>query len=722
MAVTVTLFTGCETDEPGTGWTEMETGAPQAKKDFDMNNVEALESYALKVNLINLEYIGYMSNGLEGNIFCGPGEKSDASRMFELQAEILDNKEQYLQAVGRVESGGTYTTATTRGAILETIQLIDFFASSAEKSMDAIHENMRVGNIWKNPTAMKEMFDALKEHQKLGETDYKKWFIRLNNRDPKLVNMSPQLHCNWVTHKTSTSGGLEVYYDASDKTGTGNIAENVHVMGAAGTTAGIKVMVSALDEITGGAIGTMQDIEDTHELVKKIRRKYAEGKLSRADIKKALEFVTVKALKRELPDDLENKLAQRVLDNTKDRLEAIILADDDDGEVAAGQGKQQFMIEFGKDMRHCVALNENSGEMIFILPNNKGTVMVSLERGKYKLTSISKDGSRITTTYVADLSEKLATWVANPASQTPRIVANPSTYTFDAAGGNKQGHVSCNAKWVSAKTSDKWIKVGIGVTGYLDIWVEENKGKEPRTGTVTVSGSNDKKKVDVKTTVTVIQAGVEEEVQPELKVKHAGSIYLDFEGKTTKVDGAITKIEGVLVDEKGEPYVNEWSSGIYPHSVIRITPYDGKSNSTVNYSGKDATVTTVYKENFKNTENNPQYVKSRVANYKCTLLIRNATDVKNSYIESGSVEWDEEIVDRDDWYKKDEISFDFTGLKFKDILSYFAKEGNCTNHIKNFKMKVARGYKTEIKVHNCSLPAIAHDWRLSVNVNCEKKK
>ena len=83
--------------------------------DFKMSDMDLLIDFAINCDLLDLEWIKYMSNGFKGELMSGPGEYSDATDYYQIEYDILTNSEAYLDAMERLANDGICDNTTTRG-------------------------------------------------------------------------------------------------------------------------------------------------------------------------------------------------------------------------------------------------------------------------------------------------------------------------------------------------------------------------------------------------------------------------------------------------------------------------------------------------------------------------------------------------------------------------------------------------------------------------------
>ena len=487
--------------------------------DFQLSDIEVMEEYAVKMKLMKQQFMRYMSDGYQGSdLMCGPGEHSDATKLFELQTEMLENLDRYRPVLERLEQQGTYTTPTTRGLPASFLDFWNALSGSAQVSMDAIRATMNEGKLWSNYDAQQELFNSLTTSQRDGETNYRTWFNRLNNNDQKLIYKAPQIHLNWLNLGASASkgGGISQYYDAAVKSGNDNTAERVYQMGKDLSEKGGQLMVDLIDKASGGGVSKVTDfieaVEEEAALVEFIY-KVTKGEfknVSKEDIKKALKHYTADKLRDNLPDEIsKSDFANDVFNDLMDYIHDTILQDDKDGDAAKEVGKTQLSIEnnTGKKIKTVIAQNNNSGKIVYVKPDNSGSIIVTVGEGTVTVTVITEDGQRSTQTVSADKAGGMKELQGVPYVREPQLGVNPTELEFESVADltGQKVNVTTNCAYMAAKPSAEWIKVKLSKDGVLNVGVEKNPKDEDREGTVRIYALNEQKQTQKSFTLKVKQ-------------------------------------------------------------------------------------------------------------------------------------------------------------------------------------------------------------------------
>lgn len=486
--------------------------------DFQLSDIELLEEYAVKMKLMKQQFLRYMSDDYQGSdIFCGPGEHSDATRLFELQTEFLENYERWQPALQRLESQGTYTKVTTRGLPKSSLEFWNALSGSAQVSMEDIRKTLDKGNIWSNAKVQQELFQTLTPNLRDGETDYRKWFNRLNNND--LIYKAPQIHNLWLGQAAGTSvgSGKSEYFNAAVKAGTDNTNERVYKMGTDLSTKGGELIVDVLDKVSGGGVSAVKDfndaMEENIELIKVIQKSLNKEnkKLTTEDIKKVLKQYTADKLRDKLPEDIGNELASDVFNDFMDYLHDTILQEDKTGEAAKEVGKTQLKIDnnTGKKIKTVIAQNNNSGKIVYVKPDNSGAIIVTVGAGTVTVTIITEDGQRSTQTVSADKAGGLKELQGIPYISEPQLGVNPSELEFDA-GLDRVGqkvNVTTNCAFMAAKPNVEWLHAKLTKDGVMTVTVDENRDETERAGKIRIAALDDKKKVQKDFILNVKQKG-----------------------------------------------------------------------------------------------------------------------------------------------------------------------------------------------------------------------
>ena len=189
--ISIMLLTGCsKSDDNSSGgaegdWTGWGTGVEPTtlKQDFNKSDMDNFFELNLKMENMRLQFVKFMSNGWEGELLDGPGPKSDPMKMFELLEEILDKKDDYTQAINNLTNQGILDNVTTRGLISSGWEMIvNGWGSTAKNRRIKILTMLEENKVMGNANAQQELFNALPEKLKKGETDAKKWFERKARR------------------------------------------------------------------------------------------------------------------------------------------------------------------------------------------------------------------------------------------------------------------------------------------------------------------------------------------------------------------------------------------------------------------------------------------------------------------------------------------------------------------------------------------------------------
>ncbi len=524
IAIFAFILYGCATeDDPiiETEWVSI--SASESKARVEADQAQSVLAYANKVQLMKLHYIQFLSNDFRGDVLSGPGAQSDPTRMYELLDEILTDRAKYEAALAEMDRQNVFDAPTTRGIGMSIYELCNALSGSANRAMTDIRTTMERGKFWSNAQVQEKLFKTLPPAFRDGETDAKEWFKRLNNNDPILINKAPQIQDLWVKQgmgESHAGEGVGAYYNAAQDANTENTAARAHEVGKAATVAGLNVAIDAYDAASGGWVGAMKEFEESAQVFKNLKAKYGAGKLSAADIRNALKYVSVKELKNALPDEIEGILSEAEFSEIKDYLESTILSDDEDGSAAATVGKKRASIPASSrsDGRYVVVHNPNTGKMIFVNPNNDRTATITIEEGQYVVTYVDKDGEIVHVAHTTQLGNQMEEFVLSPKSLTPTVVVRPTELSLDSDFAHKTIAVMSNCRYVNAHTSAKWLSLSLDADGYLFITADKNEGEEARTATITVKGSNDGQNTDAKATITVKQAAFEDLEQLLIRV------------------------------------------------------------------------------------------------------------------------------------------------------------------------------------------------------------
>ena len=547
-------FTACSSggdgDEPGGGNNSGFSGSDFGEvgknssfvSDFNMSDIDLLVDFAINCDLLDLEWIKYMSNGFKGELMSGPGEYSDATDYFQIEYDILANSEAYLNAMERLANDGICdnTTTTTRGlkdAAKETgLWVLDIF-TNVKKDNENLKATLRDMGAFGNKQMQEDVYKSTDNHG--GYKDAHSFFVALNNGE--LVMASPQimsdLDDHLADHMENGSHTYEAWLKSKEKLGIKDKYNRFVDRGKDLGNKAIKVEEAMVDVVTGGGYSTAQKADqwakDTQETVKKVFN----GKLDNItteDVKEVAKKYTVDYLKGKMPktgnDNIDN-----ALEFATDKLGEVALKKDPTGDAAKDKGKTILNIKnnTGENLKAIIVTGDD-GKLSVVIPDKDGNGTSVTDPGNKKITAISKDGKRSTKATTAKKNGGKQEEKIDPEpTGDPKITASVSKVPFTANPKDNEKTatftVTTNCKYfgVKAKDDPKWLTLKKDTkAGTVTVTVTPNSDQEPREAKIIIAGSNDKKTTAIQTEVLVTQ----EAPKPGKLSVSSDLIEFDYEG------------------------------------------------------------------------------------------------------------------------------------------------------------------------------------------------
>ena len=545
-------FTACSSggdgDEPGGGNNSGFSGSDFGEvgknssfvSDFNMSDIDLLVDFAINCDLLDLEWIKYMSNGFKGELMSGPGEYSDATAYFQIEYDILANSEAYLNAMERLANDGICDNTTTRGlkdAAKETgLWVLDIF-TNVKKDNENLKATLRDMGAFGNKQMQEDVYNSTDSHG--GYKDAQSFFVALNNGE--LVMASPQIMADLDDRlgsvMTPGSHTYEAWEKSKEKLGIKDKYNRFVDRGKDLGNKAIKVEEAMVDVVTGGGYSTAQKADqwakDTQETVKKVFN----GKLDNItteDVKEGVKKYTVDYLKGKMPktgnDNIDNALKFAT-----DKLGEVALKKDPTGDAAKDKGKTILNIKnnTGENLKAIIVTGDD-GKLSVVIPDKDGNGTSVTDPGNKKITAVSKGGKRSTkaTTAKKDGGKQEEKIDPEPTGD-PKITASVSKVPFTANPKDNEKTatftVTTNCKYfgVKAKDDPKWLTLKKDTkAGTVTVTVTPNSDQEPREAKIIIAGSNDKKTTVIQTEVLVTQ----EAPKPGKLSVSSDLIEFDYEG------------------------------------------------------------------------------------------------------------------------------------------------------------------------------------------------
>ena len=526
-------FTSCDSgssddDEAGGGGTTFtsadfgEVGSNSTfVSDFQMSDVDLLIDFAINCDLLDLEWIKYMSNGFEGELMSGPGDKSDETDYLQIQYDILTNSEAYLNAMERLANDGICdNTTTTRGlkdAVKETGAWVYDLFTDVKKDNEELLATLRDMGAFSNKQMQEDIFRST--DSKGGYTDAHSFFVALNNGE--MVMAAPQQLKDIETDLDKGSKTWDAWEKSREKLKYKNATDRFVERGKSMGNKAIKVEETVIDVMTGGGYSTAQKadkwVKDTKETINKIFNGKAD-KITAEDVKDASKKYTVDKLKELMPktgnDNIDNALKF-----VANKLGEEALKKDPTGDAAKEKGKTILSIKNNTgEMQKVIIVTGDDGKLSVVIPDKDGNGTSVTDPGNKKITAVTKGGKRSTTATTAKKDGgKQEEKIAPESTGTPEISASVDKLPFKASPKDNEKigtfTVTTNCKYFGVKLEGeaKWLSWKKDTkTGLVSVAVKPNTDTEPREAKLIIAGSNDKKTTVAKTEVTVTQEAASE--------------------------------------------------------------------------------------------------------------------------------------------------------------------------------------------------------------------
>ena len=545
-------FTACSSggdgDEPGGGNNSGFSGSDFGEvgknssfvSDFNMSDIDLLVDFAINCDLLDLEWIKYMSNGFKGELMSGPGEYSDATAYFQIEYDILANSEAYLNAMERLANDGICDNTTTRGlkdAAKETgLWVLDIF-TNVKKDNENLKATLRDMGAFGNKQMQEDVYNSTDSHG--GYKDAHSFFVALNNGE--LVMASPQimsdLDDHLADHMENGSHTYEAWEKSKEKLGIKDKYNRFVDRGKDLGNKAIKVEEAMVDVVTGGGYSTAQKADqwakDTQETVKKVFNGKLD-KITTEDVKEGVKKYTVDYLKGKMPKTGNDNI-DGALKFATDKLGEVALKKDPTGDAAKDKGKTILNIKnnTGENLKAIIVTGDD-GKLSVVIPDKDGNGTSVTDPGNKKITAVSKGGKRSTkaTTAKKDGGKQEEKIDPEPTGD-PKITASVSKVPFTANPKDNEKTatftVTTNCKYfgVKAKDDPKWLTLKKDTkAGTVTVTVTPNSDQEPREAKIIIAGSNDKKTTVIQTEVLVTQ----EAPKPGKLSVSSDLIEFDYEG------------------------------------------------------------------------------------------------------------------------------------------------------------------------------------------------
>lgn len=537
LLMAIISLSACTKEDSGDGggggdseylWGETGSEATSLKKDVPMSDLETFIEYVAKVENLKLQTIKLFSNNWEGELFCGDMTNADPDKMNALITEILENRVRYEKAASQLEQAGVLSQVTTRGPVTATLDFINGLSEVTSDDENLIKDALEKTKMMGDKQAQQQLFDVLPNNLRAGCTDASTWFKKFNNRE--LTTKAHEIKKCWYFQASGVNDATMQFRDNLDAvTGTknGNAVWNT----AAKTTMtladkGMNVQLATLDQLSGGSISKMQDVEIVMEETAKIRKKYKEGTLTSNDFaklqtvvgKNLLDKVLEKYLLPEEYKTISDEMLKQVQSEMTDYVyEKELVAAEEDAAKGTNKSIMQTINNIaGAQMYGSLSVGSD-GKVNVGLPNKDGNVtMVTSANTDQTVTSVTDKGDRATQKVKPKPGKE--TISADPAPSDLSYEIDPKALTFSANSGKETIDIYSDIKYYGVKSNEDWITVTKTARTVIVEVVQNETGQE-RKGSITIAFSQDKQTTLATVTVPVTQkADVEGDFIPQTTI------------------------------------------------------------------------------------------------------------------------------------------------------------------------------------------------------------
>lgn len=519
-------MTACsKSDDEGGGagnsteWAESGSAVTTLRSDINTSALDTYLLYVAKLENLKLQTIKLFSNNWNGELFCGDMSNASSEKMDQLITELLENQDSYEAAAYELEQSGVLTGVTTRGVVSSVTDFLNSLSQVASDDEDLIKDALERSKMMGNKKAQQELFDALPGNLRQGSSSADDWFKRFNNHE--FTNLAHRIKNEW--YKTGLATGNDACMQFHENVNAITKTSQGDAMWSTGARVtkelaqkGMDVSLSTLDDVSGGGISKITDVNTVLEEVGKLRQKLKEGTLKSSDLNK-IETVIGKnlldlVLKKYIPSDTE-ELSDDALRRMQSELSDYVYEKElEAAEEDAAKGTDKSLVQIVKNLTDgsigsVIAVGKD-GKVNVGLPNKDGDVNVLTDADQQTLTTVTKDGQRSTQQVTTKAGKNEVD--ADPELATPVAEAVPEQLSFTSDADEDFIDVYTNIRYLRARSSNEWIHVSRN-SNVVIVNVDENESDKARSGSVVIELSQDKEKILKTLTVPVIQQGAEQE-------------------------------------------------------------------------------------------------------------------------------------------------------------------------------------------------------------------
>lgn len=585
--ITAMGLAGCLAEDDGedaSGFEQIPSTGSTLVKDVNTNDLDVFAEYALKMENLRLQYIKFTSNGWNGELFCGVGDKSDATGFINYLTDILENADRYTAAMQRLDRSGilTPTTGGTRGFLGDLSDAVFGLGRAAKERREVVIQRLNDMRVMGNAKAQRDLFEELGPSLQKGETSAREWFKNLYNGE--YDNQIHKIDRQWQL--LPTNDATQDYHNLANKNSSGLEAnKSVHKTIAQVTESAGKVYYGAIDMAVGGYGSKMVDgaekMRETYELGKKA----ATGNLTGKDIKKYVVKRANDHLKDAIGDELGEELTDQVLtlvaEEVADHVTEKALEEDGNEKKAKDAGLSLLHIEGTQDMgtgrKTAVVVDDKTGKVIIAEPDGNGELKMAMKPGKKTVTVVTDDGQRSTQKVEAKPGKVEVEAVPAPAEAT--LALSAETVTVGADGGTARVDAVTNCRYIrSSKKSGDWFTVSREGTRFT-VSAEKNASGEAREGSFVIDVSTDGKKASLSRKVTVRQEAAQGSVTISVS---ESSIEFEAEGgsKAVTVNTGSYKYYGAFPAEEDEGWISIEYDASTTSVIVKAAPNPNSQERT----------------------------------------------------------------------------------------------------------------------------------------------
>lgn len=541
-------------------FSEAPSSSTVTAKDFVMSDIDALIEVSLKMEGMRLEYTKMMSDNWQGELLGGAGEHTKGAKFFSYVADLLQNADHYQEALNRLEEDGILTKPTVTRLGLEFFQWCNDITNVQK---DTHYRMLTILNTMKatgDEKRLQQLFDALPASCKHGHVDPRNWYIDFAAGD--YMEQSSFIHETWL-ESVADGEALGKYFDTwdelYDKNGHPRWKEHHEAIKPVAINAG-SFYVSVIDEVTGGYVSKMVDINDISEETIKLAKKIKEGKATTADLKRFAASLGTKYVSEKTGDLFEGAPSSDELEKLAGEINSYVTnhaLEQADEEIAEGLGINLYEIQKTTPQGVIVTVIEDAktGSTTIGFPGKDGNTRVATTPGDKIITTITNKGERVTQKVGKQKPGKVVV-ESHPQESKATIKLSPEKVLIGAKGGVEKVEIISNCtfyRYRYTKPLPDWISVSRN-KNILTITVKPNDSEQPRSYSFLAQVSIKGKEADESTTVTVIQEGnKQQEERPKIEA--------DKTSLTFEADGGEQKVKvnkktylycGGIVDDCGD--------------------------------------------------------------------------------------------------------------------------------------------------------------------------